>query len=270
MRKVSSILGLLLLTAAFKCNSSQCEKLLAEVNSYCAEGNTDQCLVAKAIYANSGCPMPIPTPSPSPIPSPTITPEPTPIPTPSPTPTVEPTPTPTPNNEVCPVRVPLDKRELVARFPCWRVDKDTHLCASTDSTPRVNDQTYCEAVMPLATPPIYTCKANPEGTKLNACDTEFLGTACPIWEWSTSIQPNWTRCLPQGEQSGATVTCDHFDNWVEGTPYNGPCMRNQNGHPIAGFYTVFHGPDNWPNVKGYVRACTLDKSVCSKSIEIAH
>ncbi len=171
-------------------------------------------------------------------------------------PTPQPSPTPTPQAS-CPASpVPMAKRQIMTKI--IKTHPATHKPGKIDSTPRVNDQAYCQRA--TGQPGISTCKANPEGSGYRSCDTEFLGAACPVWQWSTNAQW-WARCLPQGEGGDAPITCDHFDDWGEVGPYTGPCERNKDGNPISGFVMVAHG-------KGWVRSCSADKSACSDPVAV--
>lgn len=207
-----------------------------------------------------------PGPNPTPSPSPTATIEPTPTPTPVPTPTSTPTPIPTPTPPtanacpaVCPAKGILDK--------CAYYNPTTHKCV-TDATPRCggrfgDDLGYCGKV--TGDPSIKACKANPEGSGLEACDTQFLGSVCMPWFYSVDNGNSWHRCLPDGiGPEGQPFSCDHFDNWKEadGT-YTGKCEHVDFGlhAPITGFAMVPHGA-------GLVRACTNDQQICGAPLTI--
>lgn len=215
------------------------------------------------------CPIPIPTPTPSPtieptpIPTPTI--ELTPIPTPTPTPTPSPTPTPTPISQCPGDPMPMDKRVMFAKVT--HADAYSGLPGTVDSTPRINDQGYCDRVTNEPNP-VYNCKANPEGSGYVACEDEFLSQHCPTWYYSLDKQ-NWIRCTP----NPGVVSCDHFDYWNEQGPYKGRCEKNADGSPITGFSMVAHGPDGWKKdgtgIHAWVKSCSAD-NVCSNLLEIAH
>lgn len=161
----------------------------------------------------------------------------------------------------CPATCPPTARTMNAR--CVQMNADGKCI--TDSTPRCGDigdgKAYCAAV--TGNPGIVSCKANPEGSGLNACDTAFIGAACPIWEYSINGGATWKRCLPDGLGANSEFSCDHFDGWTDSSfqNYAGKCQHVETGMkaPIAGFEMVPHG-------RGWVRACSADSSVCSQPI----
>ena len=191
----------------------------------------------------------LPSP-PAPTPNPTSTP--IVIVTPTPTPTVSPTSTPTVDTCIAsPVPTDPGKRYINTRVVA--TDSQSHQPAKLDSTPRVRDEAYCQRATGASG--IFDCKANPEGSGYDSCDKEFLGgIPCPYWQWSLD-KSNWKRCTPVA----GIMSCDHFDNWVEGTPYTGKCEKDNTGGPVSGFYMVLHG-------KGYVRACNKDFTICSDPV----
>ncbi len=184
-------------------------------------------------------------------------------------PTPPPPPPPPPSTSSCPGDpMPMGARVMFAKVV--RADVHTGLPGKMDSTPRVNDQGYCDRVT-NETDPVYNCKANPEGSGYVGCEDEFLGQRCPRWEWSTDlVEPRtWHLCKPVG----SPVSCDHFDDWNEQGPYKGRCETNAQGSPITGFAMVAHGPDGWKKdgtgTHAWIRACSKD-GVCSAPQEIAH
>ena len=151
------------------------------------------------------------------------------------------TPPPPPVVSQCPMEIPAEGRWINIK-PYGQ---------GYDSTPRVKNQAYCERMTGIGGVP--DCKANPEGSGNDACDTAFLGAPCPIWEQSLDGK-NWGRCLP----TPADISCDHFEHWNERQPYTGNCQKNLEGSPVAGFFMIAHG-------KGFVRACNSDSTICSQS-----
>lgn len=148
---------------------------------------------------------------------------------------------------------------------CIFFNASTGKCV-TDSTPRCGDRGedagYCAAVTGDAS--IHSCKANPEGSHLTACDDAFLGVACPIWQYSVDNGTTWSRCVPDGLGPAAPFSCDHLDGWDESQGvYTGRCERAPDGlrAPLSGFSAVPHG-------KGQVRACNAAGTVCSGLIAV--
>jgi hypothetical protein len=234
---------------------SECETLKGIMKVECTLDPTSvKCAEAIEAY-RAKCepgPVPTPTPTPTPVPTPTPTPEPTPTPTPEPTPIPTPTPTPT----TCPGDpMPMGKRQILTKI--IKVHPQTGKPGKIDSTPRINDQTYCDKVTNESFP-VYTCKANPEGSGYDSCDAEFLGENCPTWQYSTD-GATWKTC--KADPSSGDITCDHFDNWNEQGPYVGKCERDAVGSPITGYTMVAHG-------LGWVRSCSADLSVCSNPVAV--
>jgi hypothetical protein len=145
--------------------------------------------------------------------------------------------------------------------PHGQQDPQTGKPGGFDATPRCRDQAYCEKATGI--PGVTNCALGPEGTiQREICEAVNLGAPCVIAQQSETGS-GWARCLPEGESGGAMITCDHWDRWVEGTPYTGRCQRNADGNPIAGTPAVAHG-------RGYVRACNADASVCSAPLAVDH
>jgi hypothetical protein len=231
--------------------SSRCRALELAYMAAC-QSESPACTSAKLALTEAGCVVPGPQPTVEPTVPPT---DPPPVTTTTTTTVPIPPPTPPPLTG-CPASpVPLDKRYIQTKVV--RRDEGTGLPGTIDSTPRVRDHDYCARATGDAS--IFDCKANPEGSGYSLCDTEFLGGwACPIWQYSVN-GGSWARCDP----SEGEITCDHFDGWNEQQPYTGPCERNSQGSPIAGFVMVAHG-------QGYVRACTRDGVVCSPGQAVDH
>ena len=134
----------------------------------------------------------------------------------------------------------------------------------TDTTGRVgdkgNDEGYCGVV--TGNPDIHSCKVNPEGAGLDACDYQFWQSKCPQWFYSVDGGFHWKRCLPDGDGATQEFSCDHFDDYTDTEgPYIGSCDLGPSGGPISGYHMVPHGI-------GKVRACKADESVCSDPLSI--
>lgn len=203
------------------------------------------------VVGASKCPIPVPPPQPTPSPtaSPTLPPTPAPTPSTSPTPTPGPSPTPTATpGPGCPATCP-DSAKYFGHYASGN---------GWETTPRCRDAAYCAAV--TGDPSITDCKANPEGSKLNACDTAFLGTGCPIWQASSDKGKTWYRCDPNSD-----ISCDHFQHFNEVDPVKEPpvCAKNSDGNPIAGFFAIVHGC-------GQARVCNVDATVCSDAWEVCY
>lgn len=191
-------------------------------------------------------------------------PVPTPQPTPKPTPTVEPTPEPTPTPPIvgkCPVAVPTaeGKRYFIAKVAQHKPNADGTFTDVLDSTPRVRDKAYCEALTGQVG--VFDCKANPEGTGQDVCDEEFLGAPCPIWQYKGPL--GWQIC---GVDPHPIASCDHYDGYIDWQgSYEGKCQaRVEAGGKrvaVAGFKMTPHG-----NV--LVRACNADATVCSDPMQV--
>lgn len=192
----------------------------------------------------TGCPGPAPKPSPKPTSTPTPVATPTPI-----------------LDNACPAPKPVQSA-MTINARCLYYTPETGKCV-TDSTPRVgdigDDKGYCAQVTGDSS--IKNCKANPEGSGLDVCDTQFLGVKCMPWFYSKDLGKTWKRCIPDAVGASKEFSCDHFDNWIEYQgDYTGKC-ETRNGVPITGYSMVPHGD-------GLVRACTLDQSVCSEPIKV--
>lgn len=179
------------------------------------------------------------------------------------------TPPPGPVAGKCPATCPAGAKTMNARCIQW--NPQTGKCV-TDSTPRCGDigdgQGYCGIV--TGNPGIRSCKANPEGSGLSACDAQWLGAACPYWFGSVDGGLSWFRALPDGidangnpRSGGTPVSIDHLEGWsdTDGVPYTGQCPKASFGlqAPIAGFGGVPHG-------RGLIKACDAAGIVCSLPI----
>jgi hypothetical protein len=131
-----------------------------------------------------------------------------------------------------------------------------------DSTPRVGRSSNPEATRYCSTltgiPGNRDCKANPEGSGLQICDAEFLGTPCPVWYYLNPGTGQWSIC---GVDPHPIASCDHFDGYIEWQgPYTGQCLT-RNGFPVTGFRVIPHGKTSF-------KACDESGNLCSDPIAL--